>query len=86
LLAWTNPKTMDWIPIVFVTFKLLVLGTGMYFAIKWHYDQGKKHPDKAMEKRAVLRAAGKAVAVFALALLAVGCVTFLLIRTLGMDL
>jgi hypothetical protein len=33
---------MDWVPIVFVTFKVLVFGTGMFFAIKWHYDQGKK--------------------------------------------
>jgi hypothetical protein len=33
---------IDWIPVVFVTFKFLVLGTGMFFAIKWHYDQGKK--------------------------------------------
>ena len=32
---------MEWIPIVLVTFKVLVSGTGMFFAIKWHYDQGK---------------------------------------------
>ena len=30
----------DWFPIVFILFKVLVLGTGMFFAIKWHYDQG----------------------------------------------
>jgi hypothetical protein len=33
---------MDWVPIVFITFKVLVFGTGMFFAIKWHYDQGKR--------------------------------------------
>ena len=33
---------MDWLPIVLITFKVLVFGTGMFFAIKWHYDQGKK--------------------------------------------
>lgn len=33
---------MDWVPIVFVVFKILVFGTGMGFAIKSHYDQGKK--------------------------------------------
>jgi hypothetical protein len=33
---------MEWVPIIFVTFKGLVLGTGMFFAIKWHYDQDKK--------------------------------------------
>jgi hypothetical protein len=73
---------IDWIPIVFVTFKFLVLGTGMFFAIKWHYDQGKKED----EKRAVLRASGKVAAVFVLSLLGLGLVTFVLIRMLGMDL
>lgn len=33
---------MDWVPIVFIVFKVAVFGTGMFFAIKWHYDQGKK--------------------------------------------
>ena len=75
-------KMVDWIPVVFVIFKFLVLGTGMFFAIKWHYDQGKK----AEETRAVLRASGKVAAVFALLLLGVGLVTFILIRMLGMDL
>jgi hypothetical protein len=73
---------MDWIPVVFVAFKALVLGTGMFFAIKWHYDQGKKEK----EQRAVLRAGGKVAAVFLLSLLGLGLVTFFLIRMLGMDL
>lgn len=72
---------MDWIPAVFVTFKVLVLGTGMFFAIKWHYDQEMK---KGKEKRAVLRGAGKLAAVFVLSLLGVGLVTFALVRMLGM--
>jgi len=75
---------MDWIPVVLVTFKLLVLGTGMFFAIKWHYDQGKKGKEK--EKRAVLRASGKVVALFVLSLLGLGLVTFALARMLGLDL
>lgn len=37
---------MDWFPIVFIVFKVLVLGTGMFFAIKWHHDQGKKKKKK----------------------------------------
>lgn len=73
---------MDWTPIVFVTFKLLVLGTGMFFAIKWHYDQGKK----GKEKRAVLRAGGMVAAVFVLSVLGLGFVTFVLARKLGLDL
>ena len=75
---------MDWIPIVFVTFKLLVLGTGMFFAIKWHYDQGKK--GKENERRAVLRATGQVAAVFVLLLLGVGIFGFGLLRMLGNDL
>ncbi|WP_307727143.1 hypothetical protein [Massilia litorea] len=61
---------MDWFPIVAGTFKVIVPCTGMFFAIKWPYEQGKK--GKEMDKRAVLRAAGKVVAVSALALPGVG--------------
>ena len=42
-----KPSQMDWVPIVFITFKVLVFGTGMFFAIKWHYDQGKKAKNEA---------------------------------------
>jgi uncharacterized protein YqhQ len=77
---------VDWIPIVLVTFKVLVLGTGMFFAIKWHYDQGKKEKEKEKEKRAVLRAAGKVAAVFVLSLLGLVLFTFVLSRRLGLDL
>jgi hypothetical protein len=79
---------MDWIPVVFVTFKFLVLATGMFFAIKWHYDQGKKEMEmeKEAEKRAVLRAGGKVAAVFVLSLLGLGFVTFVLSGMLGLDL
>lgn len=38
---------MDWIPIVFITFKVLVFGTCMFYAIKWHHDQGKKAKEEA---------------------------------------
>jgi len=72
---------MDWIPTVFFTFKFLVLGVGMFFAVKWHYDQELK---KGKEKRAVLRAGGKLAAVFVLSLLALGLVTFGLIRMLDL--
>jgi len=74
---------MDWIPIVFVTFKALVLGTGMFFAIKWHYDQGKK--GRQQERREVLHATGKAVAIFLLLLVGLGFVTYDLVRMLGLE-
>ena len=75
---------MDWTPIVFVAFKILVLGTGMFYAIKWHYDQGKK--GKVRSKRELLRAGAKVAAVFVLALLCIGLVTFVIVRMLGLDL
>ena len=75
---------MDWFPIVAGTFKVLALGTGMFFAIKWHYDQGKKGKQK--EKRALLRAGGKVAALFVLSLLGLVFVTFVIARKLGLDL
>jgi len=41
-------KMMEWIPIVLVTFKVVVFGTGMFFAIKWHYDREKEEKKKEM--------------------------------------
>lgn len=38
---------MDWVPIVFIVFKVAVFGTGMFFAIKWHHDQGRKAKEEA---------------------------------------
>lgn len=72
---------MDWIPIVFVTFKFLVLATGMFFAIKWHYDQEMK---KGKDKRAVLGAGAKLAAIFVVSLLVLGLGTYFLIGMLGM--
>lgn len=77
---------MESIPIVLATFKFLVLGTGMYFAIKWHYDQGKKEKSKEREKRAVLRAAGKVAAIFLLSLLVLGLITYFVTSKLSLDL
>lgn len=75
---------MDWFPIAAFIFKVLALGIGMFFAIKWHYDQGNK--EKKKETRAVLRAGGKVAAVFVLSLLILVLVTFVFARMLGLDL
>jgi len=75
---------MDWIPVVLVTFKAIVLVTGMFFAIKWHYDQGQK--EHATDKRAVLRAGSKVAAIFLLSLLGLALFTFLLVKTVGLNL
>jgi uncharacterized BrkB/YihY/UPF0761 family membrane protein len=73
---------MDWIPIIFVTFKVLVLCIGMFFAVRWHYYRGKNEN----EKRALLRGSAKAAAVFVLSLFVLGLITFGLARQLGLDL
>lgn len=41
---------MDWIPVVLVTFKAVVFGTGMFFAIKWHYDREKEEKAKKLKE------------------------------------
>lgn len=33
---------VDWFPIVLLPLKIIVLGVGMFYAIKWHHDQAKK--------------------------------------------
>lgn len=76
--------TAEWFPTVFYTFKFLALGVGMFFAIKWHYDQGKKE-NGTRKRREVLIAAGKAAIVFLLALLIVGLIAYTLVRKLGLD-
>jgi hypothetical protein len=77
---------MDWVPVVFIAFKVLVFGTGMFFAIKWHYEQGKKGKEGKEKRSAVLRASGKVAAVFVLLLLALSLLAFGLSKMLGLDL
>ncbi|ATD66693.1 hypothetical protein CNR27_03895 [Luteimonas chenhongjianii] len=48
IIARKQADMYDWFPIVFIVFKVVVLGTGMFFAIKWHHDQAKKD---AQEKK-----------------------------------
>ncbi|MDT7837908.1 hypothetical protein [Aquabacterium sp. OR-4] len=73
---------MDWVLVAFVLFKGLVFATGMYFAIKWHYDQEKTKADG----QALLRVGTKIGAIFLLVLLVLLTLTFGLARMLGMDL
>lgn len=44
---------MDWIPVVFISFKLLVLGAAMFFSIKSHRDKEKEEQEeeRARQKR-----------------------------------
>lgn len=71
---------MNFFPIVFIIFKIAVLGVGMFFAVKWHYDQ-----DKKAQKSEVLSAVGKITVIFAVSLIGLLFVTFTLARILGLD-
>ena len=55
-----KPSTMDWVPIVFITFKVLVFGTCMFYAIKWHHDQGKKAKDEVSKRQGLTEQAQEA--------------------------
>ncbi|MDE2000360.1 MAG: hypothetical protein KGI52_15700 [Burkholderiales bacterium] len=76
---------MDWVPAVFIVFKVLVLSIGMFFAVKWHYDQGRKDTGKE-QLSAVLCAGGKVAVLFVLLLLVLLLLTFALGKKLGLDL
>jgi uncharacterized protein HemY len=75
---------MEWIPTVFITFKVVVLAIGMFYAVKWHYDQGKKRGTE--EQRAVLRNSGKLVVLFLVLAVVLLFVTFTVGKMLGLDL
>lgn len=36
----------DIFPLIFFPFKIIVLGIGAYFAIKWHYDEDNRQRKK----------------------------------------
>ena len=74
---------IDWVPVVFVVFKVAIFGACMFFAIKWHYDQGKK---KGVDKRTFMLTVAKLVVAFLLGLTLVLLFTFGLAKMLGMDL
>jgi uncharacterized membrane protein len=42
---------MDWILLFFVAFKLIVLGTAGFFAIKSHYDGERQEQEEERERQ-----------------------------------
>lgn len=73
---------IDWVPVFFIAFKALTLGTCMFLAIKWHYDQDKK---KGVT-RSVLRTGAIVITALALSAAALLWATLLLAQKLGLDL
>lgn len=76
---------MEWVPTVFIAFKVSVLAIGMFLAIKWHYDKAKAEQGPE-SPRAVLWAAGKVIVAFVLLLVVLLFLTFGLGSMLGIDL
>jgi hypothetical protein len=72
---------MEWVPIFLIIFKVIVLGAGMFFAVKWHYDK-----DRKAQKEGVLSVVGKIAAILMLLLPALLYATFTLATALGLDL
>ncbi len=44
-------EIMEWVPVVFITFKLLVLGTAIFFCVKSHYDGAKQEQEEERERQ-----------------------------------
>lgn len=74
---------IDWVPVVFVTFKVVIFATCMFFAIKWHYDQGIK---KGADPRTLIRNSIKVVCAFIVGVVVVLLLTFFMASKMGMDL
>ncbi|MFD1694685.1 hypothetical protein [Roseibium aestuarii] len=47
---------VDWFPLVFFPLKFIVLGVGMFYSIKWHYDQDKKKEAEEQAQRELQQA------------------------------
>ena len=52
---------MDWVPIVFITFKLSVLSVVVFFCIKSHYDNGKAEQEEERQRQARASGTGSAI-------------------------
>lgn len=76
---------MNWVPVVFVIFKVTVLGIGMYYAVKWHYDRAREK-DPAATDRGLVRSAAIVVGGFALVVGILLALTLGVASLLGLDL
>lgn len=65
---------MEWVPIIFIIFKGTILFIGMFFAIKWHYDQDKKDVDESNGPQSPTEMRLFATMIVALALSVIGIV------------
>lgn len=75
---------MEWVPTVFIIFKVVVLAIGMYLAVKWHYDKTKRL--KGGDPRAALRGIAVIVVIFVVLVAGLLMLTMRFGRMLGLDL
>ncbi len=61
LLMQRIEEIMDWVPIVFIAFKLLVLGTVVFFSIKSHHDKEKEEQEEERERQTRASGIGSAI-------------------------
>ena len=54
---------MDWIPVVFISFKLLILGTALFFSIKTHREKAMEEQEEERQRQARASGAGGTVQV-----------------------
>ena len=47
---------MEWVPVFFIAFKLIVLGTAIYLSIKSHYDGEKQEQEEERERQEKINA------------------------------
>jgi len=53
---------MAWIPVFFISFKLVVIGTALFFSIKTHREKAKEEQEEERQRQARASATGNAVA------------------------
>ena len=52
---------MDWIPVVFITFKLTIIGTALFFSIKTHREKAKEEQEEERQRQARASGTGSAI-------------------------
>ena len=76
---------MEWVPTVFIAFKVSVLAIGMFYAVKWHYDKARREQGPGRQ-RALLLTSGVVAVVFVLLVVGLVLLTLSVGERLGLDL
>lgn len=77
---------MNLIPISFIIFKVLVLGVGMFLAVKWHYDRGQAEKNQKTSTAAVVLTSFKVGGAFVASSFLMLFLTYEFCNWIGLDL